>query len=427
MARRAYHSLSRLVVHLPVPPGGLRRSLRGRATARERWIRWAADQPDSSPVVWVHGASVGELLTARPVVQRLRTLEPGPIVACSYSSPSAADWRRFAWADHADFLPLDTPEHVGAVLDAVRPAAIVLARGDLWPEFLGQAYQRRIPVTIIGASIRPGSRRLHRPFRTLYANVVEGVSWIGAATRRDMERWRLLGARESTIELSGDPRHDDVLERTTQCGPVRALETWARDRSVLVAGSIEGGDERPLCTAIHAVLSQRERARVLLVPHDPSPRILDRLHGRLARTGVRSARWIPAEGTVPDSSCILVAATGILNDLYALGGIAYVGGGFRRGTLHAVIEPAAFGVPILTGPHTDVSPDAQTLAAAGGLVAVSTARDLAARWLGWMDDEAARVAAGLAARRCLVAGAAAISADVIGGWTDRRMDGSNIE
>jgi 3-deoxy-D-manno-octulosonic-acid transferase len=410
MAHRAYHSLSRLVVHLPVPSGKLRRGLRERAAASARWLQWATDRPGSGPVVWVHGASVGELLTARPVVHRLRRLDAAPIVACSYSSPSAADWRGLAWADHGDFVPLDTPEDVGTVLDAVRPMVIVLARGDLWPEFLGQAHRRRIPVAIVGASIRPDSRRLHRPLRSLYANVVEGVSWIGAATQGDMERWRLLGARASAIELSGDPRHDDVLERTTHSGPIRSLERWARDRSVLVAGSTEAGDEGTVCDAIRLVLKERERARALLVPHDPSPRILDRLLARLQRARVPSASWAPSDRAPPDTACIVVRATGILNDLYALASVTYVGGGFRRGTLHAVIEPAAYGVPVLTGPHTEASPDAEAMAAAGGLATARAARDLAARWLGWMDDGEARVTAGLAARRCLSAGAAALSA-----------------
>jgi 3-deoxy-D-manno-octulosonic-acid transferase len=386
-------------------------------------MQWAAGRLDSRPVVWVHGASVGELLTARPVVRRLRTFHPTPAIAVSYSSPSAAEWRGLTWADHDDFLPLDTPEHVGPVLDAVRPAAIVLARGDLWPEFLTQAHQRRIPVTIIGASIRPASRRLRRPFRSLYAGLLEGVSWIGAATQRDTERWRQLGARAALIELSGDPRHDDVLERTTQREPLRALEGWARDRSLLVAGSTEPGDEGPLGTAIRAVLSERERTRVLLVPHDPSPRVLHRLVARLERARVRSASWAPTDRTVPDTACIVIATTGILNDLYALGAIAYVGGGFRRGMLHTVVEPAVYGVPILTGPRTDASPDARDMAAAGGLVAARSARDLATHWLSWMDDDDARVAAGLAARRCLAAGAAAISARRIG----EMMGVSNIE
>lgn len=411
MARRAYHSLVRLAVHLPLPAGRLERSLRGRATARERWIRWAADRPDSGPVVWVHGASVGELHTARPVVARLRTRRPAPVIVCSYSSPSAAAGAGPVWADHADFLPLDTPEHVGPVLDAVRPAAIVLARGDLWPTLLHGAARRRIPVAIIGASIRPGSRRLTRPLRSLYARALDGVSWIGAATGGDAGRWWLAGAAGSIVEPTGDPRHDDVLERITRHGPLRAFETWARSRSVLVAGSTEPGDERPLCHAVGAVLAQRrERARALLVPHEPSPRAVHRLLDRLERVRVGAASWTPTDGIVPDTPCIVVAATGILSDLYAIGSIAYVGGAFRRGRLHAVIEPAAYAVPILTGPHSESSPDAEALATAGGLVPVRSARQLISQWLTWADHEEARSVAGLAARRCLAEGAAAISA-----------------
>jgi 3-deoxy-D-manno-octulosonic-acid transferase len=104
-----------------------------------------------------------------------------------------------------------------------------------------------------------------------------------------------------------------------------------------------------------------------------------------------------------------VAARGLLNDLYTVGALAYVGGGFRRRKLHATIEPAALGLPVLVGPHWETSVDAAALVRARGAVPLGGSRSdvaLAATWRRWIDDERERWETGLNARGSLAQGAA---------------------
>ncbi len=417
MISAAYRTFTRLTALLPLRTGKLGRSLRGRSTAADRWSEWAAGRPDA-PTLWVHGASVGELLTVTPVLARLRAARPDLSVVYSYSSPSAADWHLRFPAAHADFAPTDTPEDTARVLDAIRPACLLLARGDLWPEMVRQAEHRRIPVAIVGATMRPGSRRLVRPLRSLYADAVQRVSWIGAVTAADADRWRRLGAPPACIDVTGDPRHDQVLEHPTDLEILTPLLPWAAERLVLVAGSVEPSDERALIDTLCRVLSVRDDLRILLVPHAPSPRTLDRLRSACERRGILAERWA-WDSAVPEVPCLVVDGTGLLFHLYALAAVAYVGGGFGRTTLHAVIEPAAYGVPILTGPYLSASPDAVRLREAGGLVAAADAGVLAEQCLEWLGNDAGRWSAGRAARACLAAGAAEISAR----WIGEVMDG----
>jgi 3-deoxy-D-manno-octulosonic-acid transferase len=422
MIRAAYHTLTRLSTLLPLRTGKLGRSLRGRSSAAHRWSVWAASRPEA-PLLWVHGASVGELLTADPIIARLRAARSSLSVAFSFSSPSAADWRARFPATHADFAPTDTPEDTARVLDASRPACLVLARGDLWPEMVRQAALREIPVAIVGGTVRPASHRLLRPLRSLYAEALRRVSWIGAVTQADADRWGRLGAPEHCIEVSGDPRHDQVLERPTDLTILSPLLPWADGRPVLVAGSVEPSDERVLFDAMHTALSARDDIRILLVPHDPSPRTLDRLRSSCAARGI-AAEPLASGCTAPAVPCLVAGGTGLLYHLYALASVAYVGGGFSRSGLHAVIEPAAYGIPILTGPHVSSSPDAERLQEARGLVSAADAGTLAAQWLEWMRDNARRWSAGCAARACLSAGAAEISARRIGEVIDGRTGGA---
>ena len=391
-----------------MPGRKLAESLRGRRGAAARWEAWAAHRPDA-PLVWVHGASVGEALTAEPVVRRLRALGGDLCIVHSYSSPSAAAWPDTLGAARADYLPADTPQQVARTLDALRPALLVFSRGDVWPELALQAAARDIPMAVLGATMRAGSLRLSGPLRSLYAPVLAAVSWIGAASEEDADRWRRAGAPARVIEVPGDPRHDHVLERLTDLSIVAPLRSWADDGAVLVAGSVEPTDERHLLRAAAAVLGADPDARLVLVPHDPAPAALGRLSRRARRAGLMADTCLPGEPAPAAARCLVAGGTGALYHLYAVATVAYVGGGFRRGGLHAVAEPAAYAVPVLTGPHTRASADARHMAAAGGLAPTGRAepaRDIAAAWRRWLEDAGERGTAGLAARRSLSEGAA---------------------
>jgi 3-deoxy-D-manno-octulosonic-acid transferase len=352
---------------------------------------------------------VGEALAAGPVVNRLRSAVPGLAVVHSHTSPSVTGWPPPFERGHADFLPADEPTPIRAVLDTVRPDLVVFSRGDLWPEFVRQCATTNIPVAVVGAEVSPRSRRLSWAGRLLYARVLPSVSWIGAASDRDAARWLRLGARPGTVAVTGDPRHDAVLERVPELGPLRALGEWAAEHTVIVGASLEPTDEHVFLAAVSAVGSERPDVRFLVVPHTATERDCDRLRRRANTVGVDLEEWDPS-GRAPTSDSVLVTVGGILFDLYPLADVAYVGGGFSPNRLHAVIEPAAYGLPIVFGPMYRGSRDAAAVLEAGGGVALPLheAEDvLAATWRRWLADSEHRQAAGRAARSTVCGGAAA--------------------
>jgi len=407
--RQAYRFSAHVATRVPLPRGRLAESLASRRAAEARWQAWAQEHRGGGPLVWVHGASVGESLTATPIVARLRSARPNVQIVHSFSSPSVADWPAPFPREHADYLPLDEPGPVGRVLDTVHPSLVVLTRGDLWPEFLWQADAREIPVAIVGASVRPTSLRLRFPVSRLYADALRSVSWIGTATTDDARRLERMGAEESRLEHTGDPRHDQVLERTVDLATLHALDEWAAQGPTLVAGSVEPSDESVLLGAGATVLDGRPEARLLIVPHRPESATVERIRAQAGQRGIQSTVWTPAVEGAPAARCVVVAARGLLNDLYTVGALAYVGGGFRRRKLHATIEPAALGLPVLVGPHWETSVDAAALVRARGAVPLGGSRSdvaLAATWRRWIDDERERWETGLNARGSLAQGAA---------------------
>ena len=414
MHLRLYRLASRLTHRLPLGRGKLAHSVRGRQSAVGRWLAWAGEQRPDGPLVWVHAASVGEALAVQPVVERLRRARPDVRLVRSYSSPSAAEWPAPFEAEHDDYVPLDEPGAVARVLDAVRPSMMLFSRGDLWPELVLGAGSRGIPVAVAGAMVRPHSPRMNALLYPLYAEVHAAVSWLGAVTREDAARWRRLGVPEERVSVTGDPRHDQVLERVPQLGSMGALSEWSTHGEVLVAGSTEQEDVPVLLEAAARALAAHEDARLLIVPHSPTDKVVSHLVSRARRLGLTPTVWHGASDVVPpEARMVVVAASGLLVDLYALGAAAHVGGGFRRGRLHAVVEPAAYALPMTFGPHWQASSDAAAAIEAGGALALprrDAPRALEGQWLRWLDGPDARLDAGVAARGTLHQGAASETA-----------------
>jgi len=253
------------------------------------------------------------------------------------------------------------------------------------------------------------------PFRSALKQTYDTVLWLGASSEGDAHRWAHLGVREESVEVTGDTRHDQVLERASKLHRLRSLLRWSVEDPALVAGSTDARDERHLLNAFSGIVASYPKARLVIAPHECSDRRINEVLTMAQRTGVSAEVW-PGGPPSEETRCLVVSKMGILADLYALGEIAYVGGGFRRGGLHAVIEPAAFGVPVIVGPHYSSSPDAELLVEAGGAAALSSQtpeESLTHSWLTWLRQSDTRVDVGLRARGGLQQGAAERTASVL--------------
>jgi 3-deoxy-D-manno-octulosonic-acid transferase len=174
---------------------------------------------------------------------------------------------------------------------------------------------------------------------------------------------------------------------------LRPLASW---RPTLVAGSTWPADESVLFAAWPAVLARVPGARLMIAPHEPSRGHLAAVEDWAREAGLSLARL--SAGQLASADVILVDRVGVLGQLYRLAGAAMVGGGFHGAGLHSVLEPAAFGAPVVCGPRDPHQRDAARLADVGGLVRVPDALMLAAVLATWLGNPAERRAAGDAAR-----------------------------
>jgi 3-deoxy-D-manno-octulosonic-acid transferase len=398
--------------------GKLARGIRGRRGVVERMEAWAREHRDPArPLAWFHAPSVGEGHQARAVIEAFRALRPEAQVVYTYFSPSAEAFARAVPADFADYLPLDAAGEVRRALGALCPDVVAFSKYDVWPVLTREATARGVRLLLLSATLPAASGRLRAPSRALLAPAYARLGAVAAISAEDAERFGRLGVPAERRSVMGDARFDQVWARAraVDCAsPLLAL-FGGFEGATLVAGSTWPDDERHLLPAFAALRKGRRALRLILVPHEPTSAHLDASERRMDALGLAHARLSSAGA--PSAEVVLVDRVGVLGDLYALADVAYVGGGFGSAGLHSVLEPAAFGVPVLFGPRHANAREAGELVAAGGAFEVATGADAERILAGLVDVYELRARAGRIARSYVEArlGAAQRGAELVVG------------
>ena len=353
----------------PSNGGKLLSTFHARRGIRERYERWHREsRVHERPLVWIHASSVGEGLQARPVLELLRASRPDLQLAYTFFSPSAEKFARSLDVDFADYLPFDSRGDTRVALDALEPRVLAFAKVDVWPKLVAEASARGVPTVLLSATLAERSGRRSRIARMFTRDAYAMLDAVGAVDDVDANRLVVLGVRKQVITITGDTRYDQVWARA-QPNPSRDafLAPLRSERPTVVAGSTWHADERQLLPAWITVRGQVPDARLIIAPHEPTHLHCASIEKWAAAHKLSLAR-VSALPRGADSDVILVDGVGQLGDLYALADVAYVGGGFHSAGLHSVLEPAAYGVPVLFGPRHERSRDAASIIAqdAGG-------------------------------------------------------------
>lgn len=396
----------------PAGGGKVRRSFSARRGVLARFATWGQEFRDRSrPLIWFHAPSVGEGLQAKPILDALRARHPQAQLAYTWFSPSAESFAKTLDVDFRGVLPFDTTRAARAALDALQPSALVFSKLDVWPTLVEEAGRRRIPLALLSATLAPGSSRAHGMAKLLLHDAYAALDAVGAISGDDAGRLLALGCRPGSVRVTGDTRFDQVIARATRADRGSALLAPLRsDRPTLVVGSSWPADERALLPAVAELHRSTPALRMIIAPHEPTPAHLAPIAQWAASSALRSAPL----GTVGASSAdiVVVDRVGVLGDLYALADMAFVGGGFHAAGLHSVLEPAAYGVPVIFGPRHHGSRDAGLLLAAGGARMVPDQRAIGEVLRHWIENPGARQAAGAAARRVVEENAGATAQSV---------------
>lgn len=368
-------------------------------------IRASAAQRDTSrALVWLHAPSVGEGLQARPVLEALRLAHPDWQLAYTYFSPSAEGFAGKLDVDMCEVLPFDGAREARTLLDAWQPDVLAFVKLDVWPVLAEAAHARGVPTALVSATLAPDSGRQGTLARVLLHDAYASLSAVGAISDADASRLVTLGAQADRVQVTGDTRMDQVWERARAVDAQHWVHTLRPTTAgtadpVLVCGSTWPADEAVLLPALHTWLASHSTARVIIAPHEPTPSHLSPIIEWAERSGLSLARLSEVEQSHNTSwRVLLVDRVGVLGDLYALGTMAFVGGGFHGAGLHSVLEPAAFGIPVLFGSRHANAREAGELVRRGGAIVVTTISQLAEQLASWSLNGPACSQAGVMAQ-----------------------------
>ena len=372
-----------------VTPAGNSKTARALSSRRgigRRYAEWAsANRDPDKRLLWVHAPSVGEGLQALPVIRIFRARNPEAQLAYTFYSPSAEAFAKTLGADFVDYLPFDTAHDAAAALDALKPTALVFSKLDVWPLLVDAAAQRGVRLGMLSATMPESSRRRSSLARLVLADAYGALDAVGAISESDGRRLAEAGVRGDRISVTGDTRYDQAWlraqteseQRTALLRPLRA------PRFTMVAGSTWPSDEERLLPAWLIAKAAQPELRLVIAPHELSEKNLARIESWAQKNSLTSERL--GTEAAPRADVVIVDRYGVLGDLYALADIAYVGGGFRDAGLHSLLEPAAFGAPVIIGPGHPDNRDARLLESAGAAFRCGDAASMADQIRRWLD------------------------------------------
>ena len=353
------------------------RGLRDRSYWQGLEERFGWGRRMSTPTVWLHAVSLGEMSAAAPLIRAMRTQHPEIPLLLTTATPAGRARGQALLGANADvrFLPYDTPGSVRRFLARIRPRLAIIMETELWPNLLGQCERLGVPVVLASARLSAKSVSRYRRLGKLFSGVFTANVQVAAQSAEDAGRFQAIGAAPARTHVAGNVKFDLQLDPQILDRGRRLRAAFGELRPVWIAGSTHAGEEEQLLDAHAALLAERPDTLLLLVP-----RHKDRFAAvaeLLARRGVRFVRR--SGGIAPDEGCqvLLVDSVGELAELYASADVAFVGGSLVAVGGHNLLEPAALGLPVLTGPHYSSSREiALLLLERGAALQVKDAREL---------------------------------------------------
>jgi 3-deoxy-D-manno-octulosonic-acid transferase len=369
------------------------RGLRDRSYWQGLAERFGWGPPVSAPTVWLHAVSLGEMSAAAPLIRGIRARYPQLPLLLTTATPAGRGRAQALFGDLVDvrFLPYDTAGSVRRFLARIEPRLAIIMETELWPNLFRQCARRGVPVVLANARLSAKSVSRYRRLGKLFSGVFTANVLVAAQSAEDAERFQSIGSAQSRTHVAGNVKFDLQLDPAILDQGRRLRSDYGGARPVWIAGSTHAGEEEQVLDAHARLLADRPDALLLLVPRHKDRFVA--VAELLARRGVRFARR-SSSSAVPaayGSEVLLVDTVGELALLYASADVAFVGGSLVPIGGHNLLEPAALGLPVLTGPFQFNSREIATLLLRrGAALEVSDARELAAAVRRLFDDPAER-------------------------------------
>ena len=360
---------------------------------------------DADESIWIHAVSVGEVLTARPLISDLKRRYPNLRMFLSTTTLAGQQLarRNVPDVDAVFYFPFDLGVFVRRTLDLVRPRLFIMMETEIWPNLLRECRARGVKTAVVNGRLSARSFPRYRMVRALMRRVLDHVDRFLVQSEESARRFIDLGADPARVVVTGSLKFDSLDHSST------ALQARARDRvlryfrlpssrPVIVAGSTMKGEESAVLRAFRRVRANAPATLLVIAPRNPER------FGEVEQL-VRSEGWKTARrsdlavDSEPRVDVVVLDTIGELATVYQIGTIVFVGGSLVATGGHNVLEPAVFGKPIVFGPHmSNFAEIAEAFVSNGAGVQLSSDDDLDEAFVSLMSDPVRRARLGAAAR-----------------------------
>ncbi|MBF0270803.1 MAG: 3-deoxy-D-manno-octulosonic acid transferase [Magnetococcales bacterium] len=361
------------------------------------------------PRIWLHAVSVGEVMGARELAVNLLKSFPGHelVISTVTRTGQQVAKERIPEASAYHYLPLDLPVCIHPVVNAIRPRLLVVMETELWPGLFRVLTQRGIPIFVVNGRISPRSFRRYHAIRLLTRRLLADGRLFLMQSAPDAQRLIAMGADPERVVVTGNLKYDQamkppdpaLLHQLTTRLPVPEQPVW-------IGASTHPGEEEILLDLHQKLLNHPLAPRLILVPRHPErcPAIEELAQQR----GLRLQRFSETRGNW-ETPLLLVDEIGWLNGLYRWGQLVFIGGTLVPKGGQNMLEAAAWGVPVIFGPHVFNFPEiSEQMERAGGALRIATPAALETQVIGLLENPQRRQQMGEAARSVLPANTGAV-------------------
>lgn len=322
-------------------------------------------------VIWIHCASLGEFEQGRPLIETLKQNYSEYKILLTFFSPSGYQIQKnYQFADLVTYLPLDTPFLVKKFLKIAKPHLAIFVKYEFWVNYLYFLHKRKIPTLLIAAIFRK-QQFLFTFWGRWISHYLKAFHHCFVQNEFSKKLLQSIGHKKITV--CGDTRFDRVESLLKQKRTLPFLASFKNRKTLLVAGSTWKKDESYLLTYINIFMNPAEK--MLIAPHNIHKQNIRKLQKNILKKSILFSD-IKNNQDLRDFSVLILDTVGLLGDAYAYADFAYVGGGYTSDGIHNILEPAAYGIPIVIGKNYQKFQEAVALCNLKGCDVTNNAQSL---------------------------------------------------
>jgi len=319
--------------------------------------------------IWFHSASLGEYEQGLPVIEKIKEKYPSHKIIVTFFSPSGYEVRKNnTVADVTIYLPLDTKSNAKKFLKLVHPELAFFIKYEFWLNYLKELEKSKTPTYLISGIFRD-NQMFFKWYGGFYRKALKAFTFFFVQNESSKQKIESIGF--TNVIVSGDTRFDRVaaiLERDNKLG---YIENFKNNQPVIVFGSSWPKDEVLIAEYINQA---PENVKFIIAPHNIKADQIAELKSQITKSTILFSEKENKDLSKYD--VFIIDTIGLLTKIYSYGTIAYVGGGFGNPGIHNILEPAAFGIPIVIGPNYSNFAEAVSLVELQGCMVISNTAEL---------------------------------------------------